>query len=222
VLLVPSSPKTYFSFGQAVHSVIEQLSRDSLNGIPFSRERALALLDAEWDSSAYQNRTHEAEDRAKAEVLLDTFLDWQAKNKNTIIAAELRFRFRLNGRTVTGYIDRIEQQPDGGYVVIDFKSGSKPSDITKTSVRDDIQMNIYCMAVQEMYGKLPVRASLYYLRDDKAIDYIPDPENIAAFRERVQGMIKAVCAEEFLAKPSYMGCRNCDYTDLCDTNQRGD
>ena len=32
-------------------------------------------------------------------------------------------------------------------------------------------------------------------------------ENIAAFNERVQEMIAAVCAEEFVARPSYMGCR---------------
>jgi len=76
--------------------------------------------------------------------------------------------------------------------------------------------------VQERYGKLPARASLYYLRDDKAIDYIPDNESIAAFKERLQGMIAAVCAEEFLAKVSYMGCRTCDYVDLCEANQHGD
>jgi hypothetical protein len=39
-----------------------------------------------------------------------------------------------------------------------------------------------------MYGKLPARASLYYLKDDKMIDYISDPDSIAVFREQVQGM----------------------------------
>ena len=29
-------------------------------------------------------------------------------------------------------------------------------------------------------------------------------------------MVAAVCAEEFVARPSYMGCRNCDYGDLCE------
>ena len=221
VLLVPSSPKTYFSLGSAVHDVIEQLSRDHIAGIPFSIERALALLDAGWDSSAYPNRTQGAEDRRKAKALLDTFLGWQAKNPNTILAAEQRFRFRLGDRTVTGYIDRIERQPDGGLVVIDFKTGAKPSNITKSGIREDIQMNVYCMAVQEMYGRLPVRASLYYLKDDKAIDYIPDDESIAAFKERLQGMIAAVCAEEFVARPSYIGCRNCDYGDLCEAGEKG-
>jgi hypothetical protein len=47
-------------------------------------------------------------------------------------------------------------------------------------------------------------------------------ENIAAFNERVQGMIAAVCAEEFVARPSYMGCQRCDYVDLCEVNQRRD
>jgi DNA helicase-2/ATP-dependent DNA helicase PcrA len=220
VLLVPSSPKTYFSLGSAVHNVIERLSRDFLAGIAFSRERALALLDAEWDSSAYPNRTQEAEDRAKAEVLLDTFLAWQEKNRNVIVAAEQRFRFRFGDRTVTGYIDRIERQPDGGYVVIDFKTGARPSNITKAGIREDIQMNIYCMAVQAMFGKLPARASLYYLRDDRMVDYIPDDESIAAFKERLSSMIAAVCEEEFPAKISYMGCRTCDYTDLCETAER--
>jgi DNA helicase-2/ATP-dependent DNA helicase PcrA len=220
VLLVPSSPRTYFSFGQAVHSVIEQLSRDNLNGIPFSKERALALLDANWDSSAYPSRTQEAEDKRKADLLLDTFLDWQAKNRNTILVAEQRFRFRLGERNMTGYIDRIEQQPDGGLVVIDFKTGSKPSNITKAGIREDIQMNIYCMAVQAMYGKVPVRASLYYLKDDKTMDYIPNEESIAAFKERVSGMISSVCSEEFPARPSYMGCGRCDYRDLCEVGEK--
>jgi DNA helicase-2/ATP-dependent DNA helicase PcrA len=116
----------------------------------------------------------------------------------------------------------VYRQPDGGLVVIDFKTGAKPTNITRAGIRDDIQMNIYCMAVQERYGKMPARASLYYLKDDKAIDYIPDDESIAAFKERLQGMIAAVCAEEFVARPSYMGCRNCDYGDLCDAGEKGD
>jgi len=32
-----------------------------------------------------------------------------------------------------------------------------------------------------------------YLKDNKTIDYIPDESSIAAFRERVFGMIGSVC-----------------------------
>jgi hypothetical protein len=35
-------------------------------------------------------------------------------------------------------------------------------------------------------------------------------------------MIAAVCAEEFVAKPSYMGCQRCDYVDLCEAGEKGE
>ena len=40
-----------------------------------------------------------------------------------------------------------------------------------------------------------------------------------AFRERVQRMIGSVCAKIFVAKPSFMGCKRCDYRDLCETGK---
>jgi hypothetical protein len=33
-------------------------------------------------------------------------------------------------------------------------------------------------------------------------------------------MIAAVCAEEFMARPSYMECRNCDCGDLCEVGEK--
>ena len=50
VLLVPGLPKTYFSMGTAVHSVIELLSKQQLEGTTPTRERALELLNTCWSS----------------------------------------------------------------------------------------------------------------------------------------------------------------------------
>ena len=33
-------------------------------------------------------------------------------------------------------------------------------------------------------------------------------------------MIGSVCAEEFVAKPSFMGCQRCDYKDLCEVGEK--
>jgi len=51
---------------------------------------------------------------------------------------------------------------------------------------------------------------------------VSDEVSIAAFRERVQAMILAVCAEEFPARPSYMGCGRCDYRDLWEVGEKGE
>jgi DNA helicase-2/ATP-dependent DNA helicase PcrA len=222
VLQVPSVQKTFFSMGTAVHSVIELLSKDQLEGVLPTKARAVGLLDSCWSSQAYTSRTHELEDRAKAEAMLDTWLAWQEANRNTIVATEKKFQFSLNGRTVKGFIDRIEQTPEGEYVVVDFKTGSKPSSLTKNSVPSDTQLNLYCLAVREMFGKLPKRASFYYIKDNKMVDYVPTEETVGTFAESVKEIISSVCAERFEAKPSYQACRFCDYVDLCGKKEAGD
>ena len=222
VLMVPSEPKSFFGLGSVVHKVIEKLSESQMQGTPPTRERALALLEQFWSPAGYASRTHEEEDRRKAEDLLDTYLAWQQANPNAIAAVEEKFVFTFHDRTMKGYIDRIERTPDGGYVVIDFKSGKKPGNITRNSVKEQIQLNLYCLAIQERYGELPERASFFYLKDNKVADYRPDEETITAFREKLGGMVDAVCAEEFGATPSYSACMFCDYGPLCEEKEKGE
>jgi DNA helicase-2/ATP-dependent DNA helicase PcrA len=113
VLLVPGLPKTYFSMGTAVHTVIELLSKRELEGHIPTKEQAIELLNTCWSSEAYASQTHELEDRVKAEAMLDTYLAWQAANRNTIVAAEKRFQFPLS-RKVKGFIDREDTEGEYG------------------------------------------------------------------------------------------------------------
>jgi hypothetical protein len=55
--------------------VIRQLSDRQLQGIPPAREDALRLLEKNWSPDAHAAATHEAEDRAKAEAMLETYLE---------------------------------------------------------------------------------------------------------------------------------------------------
>ena len=73
-----------------------------------------------------------------------------------------------------------------------------------------------------LFHGVSVRTSLYFLKDDKMVDYISDESSIATFRERVQRMIGSVCAKEFVAKPLFVGCQRCDCRDLCDVGERGE
>ena len=107
--------------------------------------------------------------RIAALAILDTYLAWQELNKNPVTGVEHEFTFTFTGHTLNGFIDRIEQTPDGGYVVIDFKSGKKPGTISKNKIKQDIQVNMYCLAVQHMTGSLPERAELFFLKDGSFI-----------------------------------------------------
>ena len=147
--------------------------------------------------------------------MLDTYLAWQIENRNEIVGVEKRFQIMIAGRTVKGFIDRIEKTPEGGYVVIDFKTGSKPSDLTKNTIPENLQMNVYSLTVQQLFGSVPERASLFYLKDEKMVDYHPSLESMGVFRTRIEGLITQICAEEFEAKPSERTCRRCDFGEVC-------
>ena len=222
VLMVPSEPKSFFGLGSVVHKVIEKLAEAELQGTAPSRERALAMLEQFWSPAGYASRKQELENRQRAVRLLEIYLAWHFMNPNTIMAVEERFQFIYQGRTMKGYIDRIERTPEGGYVVIDFKSGSKPGSLTRQAVKEHLQLNLYCLAIHERFGELPRRASLFFLRDNKLVDYRPDEESIAAFREKLGRMIEAVCAEEFGPTPSYSACMFCDYGPLCEEKEKGE
>ena len=77
---------------------------------------------------------------------------------------------KLGGKNVIGYIDRIEQTPQGDYHLIDYKTGGKNK---KPDPVEDLQLNLYSQAckngIKDKHGKtlvkagtLPKKAILFY------------------------------------------------------------
>ena len=62
---------------------------------------------------------------------------------------------------ITGSIDRVEKAFNNELEIIDFKTGGVYEN--NKSIKENPQMNIYALAVQKRYGKLPTRASLFLL-----------------------------------------------------------
>ncbi|MDG6250275.1 PD-(D/E)XK nuclease family protein, partial [Methanocalculus sp.] len=69
---------------------------------------------------------------------------------------------------------------------------------------------------RELFGELPKRASLFYLADNRIIDYLPTEESIRAFTENLKEMLNSIQSGEFPAQPDYQRCQWCPYGDLCD------
>jgi DNA helicase II / ATP-dependent DNA helicase PcrA len=217
LLEIPTPPKTYFGLGTAVHTTAELLSKDRLKGIGRSRDEAVAILKACWDSSAYTSRTHEEEDWGKALLQLDNYLGWEASNPNTVVDVERRFAFPYLDQVMRGKIDRLERRPDGELVVIDYKTGKTEYAPSRNRVKDEIQLNLYALAIYSEFGELPAEASYLYLREAKSIPYTPTVATLGAFRERITEIIGNVLAGKFPPRQSY-DCRDCDYREICESD----
>src|SRR4029078_11959181 len=95
--------------------------------------------------------------------------------------AEQKFEIEITGKKVIGFIDRIDVTPSGDYEVFDYKTGK--SMLNGNSIKSDIQMNLYSLAIQQIYGKLPLSANLLYLRKEKKLTYDVTESSVAKSRD---------------------------------------
>jgi len=214
ILQVPTPPTTYFDIGTTIHSVIEHLTKMEMEKMPVTLDLGLEILSKEWISTTFDSETQANQEKNKAKKIIDAYFKWRNNNQNSVIGAEERFELDIGGIQFTGFIDRIEKRNDGEIEVIDFKTGGVYE--TKNSIRENIQLNMYALAVEAKYGKLPKNASLYYLKHDKQIQYEIDTEQISKMKTYFEETVKSILEEKFKATPSHDSCRICPFQSICD------
>ena len=92
------------------------------------------------------------------------------------LAIEPSFALVLAGQVVRGRIDAVYDEPDGGYLVVDWKT-------SRTHDADPLQLAVYLLAWAELHGVDPgqVRAGFYYVRDGALVepDDLPGRDELA-------------------------------------------
>lgn len=215
VLGVPAPGKTFFSMGTAVHSVAEHLTKNQKDGLEPTEENALKILEKQWDSSSYRNqRTKENQDKVTSKDMIKTYLEWVKNNPNKPVDVEPKFRISLNDVTISGKIDRVEMTPERDYEVVDFKTGGVYKN--KNTIKDSVQMNVYALGTKKLYGKLPKKTSLFYIKHDKIVSHYIEEEKLNEFTEKLGKTVDDIFDEKFPAKPDSWKCSRCDYASICD------
>ena len=115
--------------GTAIHKALEDFEDE---GEPKTTERLVSLLVSNL-SAAGEPEAVLAARRAVLEQMSDWYLGWRAERRvddKPKLEVKGRWDFDIGGApfTLSAMADRIERQPDGSLVVIDFKTGSPPSD----------------------------------------------------------------------------------------------
>ncbi|ADE36565.1 ATP-dependent helicase [Methanohalophilus mahii] len=215
VLNIPIPQKTFFQTGTDVHSVFEQLSRYRMQGKSIDMELANRILDETWDGSVFDSQTHEQQELDRVRQMLEYWFEFEKSNVNETIAVEEKFNLKLDGAQFGGVIDRIDQTPEGEYIVIDYKTSKSP--LSKNKMPEDVQLALYCQAVRERYGKYPVKAGLMYvnpnIRDLRLMDV--NQSQINSVLDGVREIVADIKAEDFEIREE-PNCYFCDYKGICE------
>ena len=98
-----------------------------------------------------------------------------------------------------GIIDRLDLAPDGGLVVVDYKTGRAPSERFERGSMGGVQT--YALLCESVLGRAPAEVRLLYLRQPVAISAVPSEQTIRGQRKRavaVWSAIERACdAEDF-------------------------
>ena len=208
----PTPSNVFMDLGSSIHNMIEDVSQDT-GKIP-KKDEAITKLKEKWIFKSYQSGSTENTFWKRAEQMTENYLNWRNTNKNKLIESEMDFDFEYEGVTINGRIDWLEENPNGDYEVVDFKTGKTA--VSSAAAEEDWQLNVYAKAIEEKYGKLPVKASLYFLDPNKKVEFTVDKKKVdKVLDEKIKPIIKKILSGNFTAKPEQFKCRDCSYKDMC-------
>ena len=225
---LPERPSAAATRGTVVHSVLEHLF--DLAAEERTLDAALGMVEPEWAALLAEEPevaalfpADEPDSLAgwleSARDLVRTYFGLEDPRRVEPAEREAYVRHPLPdaGVEIHGYLDRIDDDGDGGWVVTDYKTGRSPSQSFEE--QSLFQMKFYALLIWRTRGVLPRKLRLVYLGDGVQCEYVPDPDNLARF-ERLQVGALAAALRRATEKADWRPrksrlCDWCDFKAFC-------
>ncbi len=125
---------------------------------------------------------------------------------------ERPFALVIGDTVVQGRIDAIFSESDGRWEIVDWKTGRAP----EPEQADTVQLDLYALAAQEIWGKRAedLRLTFLFLGGDTPVEISLDAEPASSIRARLEATIGSISAQRFepIVGPT---CRFCDFRRDC-------
>ncbi|MBT5087647.1 MAG: ATP-dependent helicase, partial [Deltaproteobacteria bacterium] len=209
--------------GNFFHKIVDDSAKRKMNGQHDTLEQLKKIAKSKWNPREYigYSEQRENQDRKTVEEIVEEYHKWDKQNPNTIVGAEIDMDIKIGKYIIDGKIDRVEKDPDGEYVIVDYKTGGKNKEIT--NLNESLQLNIYAMGLKakKKFGKLPKLISYFYPEKEgqQIFSYEVNQTDIDNTKRKLEEFLKSIDDGEFGADPNMKKCGWCDYKDLCDESQ---
>ncbi|MFV0462908.1 MAG: RecB family exonuclease [Nostocoides sp.] len=222
---LPAPPSPAAARGTLVHSALERLF--DLPAPQRTPDNAAALLPQAWADLV-------ADEPALAEMLTASAVglpDWLASAEQLVRRwfdledparlepsdRELYVEVDLDGLTLRGYVDRLDEAPGSGALrVVDYKTGRSPSE--RFEGKALFQMKFYALVLWRLRGRIPSMLQLVYLGDGQLVRYVPDEADLRGLEVNLKAVWAAIesaaTTGDWRPSPGRL-CDWCDFRSLC-------
>ena len=213
VFRIPQEPTMNQRFGILVHQVLERWHAARTG----SRDELLSLLDAGWRRGGFGDSEEERQFRVKAVASLHRYFERDAGERSEPVWLEKAFQFKLGRHVLRGRVDRVDRLADGGYELIDYKTGRPRS---AEQLREDVQLTLYAVAAREAWKVESTSEAYHYVLDDEKVRVPADELDADWIEDTVMRVADGIQAQGFEPTPSYATCSWCDYRIMCPAAER--
>ena len=211
---IPQQQTVNQRVGIAIHQVLERYH--GLEG-PQTLDRLMTLFAEAWRKGGFGESDDENQFRDRALDALRLYHERSTNLETTPRWLEKSFDFTIGPHHLRGRVDRVDALPDGGFELIDYKTGDpKPA----KELQDDVQLAIYQIAARESWGiEEGTRGSFWYVLADEKVAV----EESGNERERIETLThevgEGIAGQDFEPHPSPTICNWCDFKLICPASE---
>jgi DNA helicase-2/ATP-dependent DNA helicase PcrA len=227
VFAIPQEPTINQRFGILIHQVLERFHAEELRarrrgdggGLapPGGLERLLGLFEAGWRRSGFGSSDDELQYRDRAVAALARYEERHARSRSEPVWLERSFAFEIGPHKLRGRVDRVDRRPDGGYELIDYKTGD-PGSGPKLS--GDVQIALYRMAAREAWElEAGLEGTYWYVLADERVSVPDAPDDAERVERTVLEVAGGISGQDFEPRPSHEICSWCDYRLICPASE---
>ncbi|MQA01340.1 MAG: DUF2800 domain-containing protein [Streptosporangiales bacterium] len=223
---LPERPTPAAARGTVVHAVLERLY--DLPADERTLARAAELVTPVWEELVAAEPTlaelftgDEAPEVGAwldgAQQLLSTYFDLEDPQRLEPAERELYVESTLDsGLRLRGYVDRLDVSDSGDVRIVDYKTGTAPSELFEAKAM--FQMRFYALVLWRQLGRMPRLLQLMYLGNGEVLRYQPDEHDLRATQRKVEALWQAIERakqnQDWRPRPSRL-CDWCDHKALC-------
>ena len=215
---IPQEQTINQRFGIVIHQVLERFHGQGggAEGEPGSLNRLMTLFAAAWRRSGFGESDDELQYRERGIEALRRYHARETSSGSSPRWVERKFDFRIGPHHLRGRVDRVDELPQGGYELIDYKTGDpKP----KRELETDVQLAIYRLAAREAWRLDGAAGSYWYVLADEKVAVGASPDDL----ERVEGTVlevgEGILGQDFEPRPSPEICSWCDFRLICPASE---
>ena len=215
LLRIPIMEHHTVIYGRAIHEAVSKYFRCKTEGRKMTLAELLQAFAQAFDPQGFLSDEHQQERKKTGNDALARFYHQQEELNAIPAYIEKDFSFIYENNRIAGRFDRIDIE-GGEAVIIDFKSSElkKQKDADRRT-KDSLQLSIYSLAYQNIFGSLPKRVELHFLEPGLIGRAEVNEEDLEETKEKIREAAAGIRKRQFPAQPSYMACSYCAFSQIC-------